>query len=142
MRLIQLLTAFSFSLLFFSCSISKTTTTMNGTKIVHSPTITSGLVHTVYFWFRDDATAQGIAEFKESLQLLGTIESIDHYYFGPPADTDSRGVVDNTFGICLNVFFQDIAAHDAYQVDPIHLGFIEKCKDLWTKVIVYDNVIN
>ena len=33
-----------------------------------------------------------------------------------------------------------MAAQDAYQIDPIHLAFVENYKHLWTKVVVYDSV--
>jgi hypothetical protein len=31
-----------------------------------------------------------------------------------------------------------MAAHDIYQVHPVHLAFVEKCKSMWTKVVIYD----
>jgi len=38
------------------------------------------------------------------------------------------------------VKFDDLANHDAYQVDPIHKEFLKKCSHLWTRVQVYDFV--
>ncbi len=99
------------------------------------------LIHNVYFWYVDGADQNEIANFERELQTLGTISSIGKYYYGPPAGTAVRGPVDNSYDIAINVFFKDLAAHDAYQIDPIHLAFIEKCKHLWEKVVVYDNEI-
>jgi len=31
-----------------------------------------------------------------------------------------------------------MAAHNAYQADPIHLAFIAKFKSCWTRVQIYD----
>jgi hypothetical protein len=36
------------------------------------------------------------------------------------------------------VICKDLAAHDAYQVDPIHLAFIGSCKQFWARVQIYD----
>jgi hypothetical protein len=36
--------------------------------------------------------------------------------------------------------FDDRAGQDAYQVDPIHVKFVEENQHLWNKVIVYDSV--
>ena len=33
---------------------------------------------------------------------------------------------------------KDIAAHDAYQIDPIHLAFVNTFKTFWNKVQIYD----
>jgi len=29
---------------------------------------------------------------------------------------------------------------DSYQVDPVHLKFVDECKHLWKKVTVFDSV--
>jgi hypothetical protein len=36
------------------------------------------------------------------------------------------------------VVVKDLAGHDFYQVDPIHLAFIATFKSFWTKVQIYD----
>jgi hypothetical protein len=36
------------------------------------------------------------------------------------------------------VILKDVAAHDAYQVDAIHLKFIAECKTFWTRLQIYD----
>ncbi|MDB5240049.1 MAG: stress responsive alpha-beta barrel protein, partial [Spirosoma sp.] len=32
------------------------------------------------------------------------------------------------------------AAHDAYQVHPVHLEFVAECAHLWNRVQIYDAV--
>jgi hypothetical protein len=36
--------------------------------------------------------------------------------------------------------FKNKEDQDAYQIDSVHLRFIEDYKDLWKSVIVYDNL--
>jgi hypothetical protein len=43
-----------------------------------------------------------------------------------------RGVTDRSFDVALTILFRDGPAHDAYQVDPIHLAFVEGNKEAWT----------
>ena len=38
----------------------------------------------------------------------------------------------------LTVILKDIAAHDAYQEDPLHQTFIADNKELWKRVKIYD----
>ena len=99
------------------------------------------LVHTVYFWYKEDLSKENIEIFKSAVKKLGTVPSIGKFHYGPPASTEARGVVDNSFDMALNVFFEDVEAQNAYQIDPIHLAFVEQCEGFWEKVIVYDNMI-
>ncbi len=140
MKTSTLLFCLSILFLLTSCNINNTVIdqTQKETNGITKPTAKK-LIHTVYFWYAEDANPKQLTEFEKELELLGTIKSIDQFYFGPPAATAERGPVDNTFDMCVNIFFDSVEAHDAYQIDPIHLAFVEKCKDLWEKVIVYDN---
>lgn len=96
------------------------------------------LIHTVFFWLRDDLTDDERATFEASVKTLTTISSIEAGYVGTPAATEDRPVIDSSYDYCLTVLCKDLAAHDIYQVDPIHLSFIETCAAFWTKVLVYD----
>jgi hypothetical protein len=95
------------------------------------------LVHSVYFWLRDDLTAAEHERFVEGLNALLTIESIHHGHAGMPATTN-RPVIDRSYSYGLIVFFEDRAGHDAYQDDPIHDRFRDACGDLWRDVKIYD----
>ena len=66
-----------------------------------------------------------------------SIKSIDRIYVGLPAAIAERAVTDRSFDVALTIIFKDGPAHDAYQVDPIHLAFVEGNKASWTKVQVY-----
>jgi len=98
-----------------------------------------GLIHNVYFGLKEDLSEEEREDFLRGLKSLETISSVDRFYAGPPAATESRGVVDNSFSYALVVWFKDVAAHDAYQIDPIHLKFVEESKGRWDKVVVRDN---
>jgi hypothetical protein len=47
-------------------------------------------------------------------------------------------VVDKTYDYSITCLFEDLAAHNAYQVHPLHTAFVEVGKPLWTRVQIYD----
>ena len=96
------------------------------------------LVHTVFFWLKNDLTPAQRAEFRKGVESLGTIRTVEKFYVGTPAATERRPVIDHSFDLGLTVICQDTVAEKAYQVDPIHLAFVEQFKAYWTRVQVYD----
>ncbi|MFK8007091.1 MAG: Dabb family protein [Saprospiraceae bacterium] len=101
----------------------------------------TGFIHTVFFWMNENITEEQKANFaKNGLGELVKVSSIYKSYFGPPAKTP-REVVDNSYDFALICHFKNKEDQDAYQIDPIHLKFIEDFKDLWKSVIVYDNLM-
>ncbi|HNY26399.1 MAG TPA: Dabb family protein [Candidatus Sumerlaeota bacterium] len=96
------------------------------------------LLHTVFFWLKEDLTDEQRAMFRKELEELSHIEAAEAVFIGTPAATEQRPVVDNSFAFNLTVFLRGVAGHDAYQSDPIHLKFIEKCASMWIRVQVYD----
>ncbi len=95
------------------------------------------LVHTVLFWLRKDIDGDKITEFRLALETMKGIQHAEAVYIGVPAATPERPVIDTSYDFCLTVILKDMAAHDAYQADPIHVEFL-KNKDLWKKVKIYD----
>jgi len=93
-------------------------------------------IHAVYFWLKPDLTDAQRAEFVQRGQALTTLASVHSGWFGTPADTD-RPVIDRSYSYGLVVVLEDSAAHDAYQVDPIHDAFRELAP-MWTAVKIYD----
>ncbi|MCB0645223.1 MAG: Dabb family protein [Saprospiraceae bacterium] len=100
----------------------------------------SVFIHTVFFYFKEGVTAEQRTKFEAELEKLATCESIYKVWTGKPAGTD-RDVVDNTYDYAWVVHFENAEQQDLYQVDPIHLAFIEACKDFWERVQVYDSVV-
>ena len=128
--------------LFIGCS-SRTRTIRSETTIVREVDRMGdpGLIHSVYFYLNEGITDSQVDDFMEELNRLGDIPSVKRLFIGPPAATEERGVVDNSFGIALIIWFDDLEGHDAYQVHPIHKEFVETSKDMWREVKVYDNVV-
>lgn len=109
--------------------------------IAANNTSESAFIHTVYFWFKDGVTDEQKEDFrKNGLAALAKAPTIHKVFYGPPAGTP-REVVDNSYDFAWICHFKDTAAQDAYQVEPIHLKFIEDYKDLWERVQVYDNLV-
>jgi hypothetical protein len=96
-------------------------------------------VHSVYFWLRPDLSAEEQDRFIREVTALKGIRSVRHAWVGAPADTD-RPVIDRSYSYALTVVLDDEAAHDEYQVDPIHDRFREQCASLWNRVVIYDSV--
>ena len=95
-------------------------------------------VHTVFFWMNPGTSAaDSRALASDCLKYLGKCETVRQIWAGFPAQTP-REVVDNSYGVGLTVVFDDKAGHDAYQVAPLHLEFIERNKRNWKRVQVYD----
>lgn len=96
------------------------------------------LIHTVLFWLKKDLNSDQLTHFRTGLESLSKIGFAEAVYIGSPAATEARPVIDSSYDFCLTVILKDIAAHDAYQIDPWHLDFIATCKESWEKVKIYD----
>ncbi len=94
-------------------------------------------VHIVNFWLKPDLSVEDREKFVAGVQSLGTVANVTIFNVGTPADTD-RPVIDRSYDYNLLTVFNDKAGHDAYQIDPIHLKFVEECKHLWDRVLIYD----
>src|SRR5262245_50638841 len=95
------------------------------------------LTHTVLFWAQDAATAAELADFEAGLRTLPGIASVSDGWIGTVSAT-TRKAVDRSYTFALVLRFKDLAAHDAYQVDPVHNAFHARCVKYWKKVVVYD----
>lgn len=96
------------------------------------------LVHTVFFWLKPELGDADRQAFRKGLESLAAIRSGEKLYVGEPAATGKRPIIDSSYDFALTVILKDIAAHDAYQVDPIHKDFIKRCGSMWAKLLVYD----
>jgi hypothetical protein len=99
----------------------------------------SMFVHHVYFWLKNPESKEDLAKLVGGLEKLSAVKHLDMFHIGQPADTE-RGVIDRSYAVSWLNVFKDRAAQDAYQIDPLHLQFIEECSSLWSKVIVYDSI--
>lgn len=96
-------------------------------------------VHTVFFWLNHPESQDDRNALRAGLESLRGVNHITTAYIGTPAET-RRPVIDHTYDFSLTFVFADKAAHDAYQVHPIHQEFVAECQHLWERVLVYDAV--
>lgn len=96
-------------------------------------------VHHVYFWLNNPDSAEDLKKLIEGLQKLSKVKTIKMFHIGKPAGTN-RDVIDSSYAVSWLLMFNNRADQDSYQTDPIHLKFIDECKHLWKKVVVYDSV--
>lgn len=96
-------------------------------------------IHHVYFWLNNPESRTDFDALVAGLKKLSTVKTIKTFYIGKPADTN-RDVIDRSYSVSWMLLFANKADQDSYQVDPVHLNFVEDCKHLWKKVVVYDTV--
>ncbi len=108
-----------------------------GAALAETPLPARVFVHHVYFWLKSPGDAQAREALIAGLRTLTAIPEVRWSHIGVPAASE-RGVVDDSYSVSWLVFLADKAAEDRYQVDPIHLKFVEDCSALWERVVVYD----
>ena len=96
-------------------------------------------IHHVYFWLKNPSSEEDRQKLVEGLEKLTKVKTIKMFHIGKPADTN-RDVIDTSYSISWLLIFDNKDAEENYQVDPIHLNFVETCKHLWEKVVVYDSI--
>jgi len=96
-------------------------------------------IHHVYFWLKNASSNGDREKLIEGLEKLSKAKTIRSFHIGKPADTN-RDVIDTSYSISWMLIFDNKDDEESYQVDPIHLNFVETCKHLWQKVVVYDSV--
>ncbi|MFT3748548.1 MAG: Dabb family protein [Agriterribacter sp.] len=96
-------------------------------------------IHHVYFWLNNPESKEDFNQLAAGLKKLSAVKTIASFHIGKPADTN-RDVIDRSYSLSWMLLFKNKADQDSYQVDPIHLKFVEECKHLWKKVVVYDSV--
>ncbi|KQX25158.1 MULTISPECIES: Dabb family protein [unclassified Sphingomonas] len=94
-------------------------------------------VHHVYFWLKQPNSAGDRARLIDGLKTLSSVKTIKAHHIGVPAATD-RPVIDKSYSVSWMLVFASKADQDSYQVDPIHLAFVEHLSPLWERVVVYD----
>ena len=101
-------------------------------------TFDSNFAHVVYFWFNEPDNEVHRAQFEASLtKFLNNSKYAKTKFMGTPPKA-VREVVDDSFTYNLVVTFDSAESQNKYQEEEAHLVFIDECKDLWKKVIVYD----
>lgn len=101
----------------------------------------SMLSHIVFFKLKE-ASDKDVAALVESCNayLSGHAGTVS-YYAGARARELDRDVNDAAFDVTLHILFRNMKAHDQYQKHPRHMAFIEKNKDNWANVRVFDSLV-
>ncbi len=93
--------------------------------------------HHVFFWLNNPDSTSDRDALLAGVKKLAAISQIRSLQIGLPAPSE-RAVVDSSWSVSLLLFFDDAAGEAAYQAHPVHLEFIEKCRHLWQRVLIYD----
>ncbi len=94
-------------------------------------------VHHVLFYTKPEATEIDRAALRAGLETLRQIPFLRTCHIGTPAPTN-RPVIVRDYAFSLLTIFENGADEAAYQTHPVHLAFVENCKHLWERVVIYD----
>lgn len=94
--------------------------------------------HAVYFWLKPELSSTERNSFAAALKKLCSLKSVEQGLIGSPAATTKRPQVEDTYDFGLVVYFKDLAAHNTYQDDPDHRGFIANNSKYWNRVQIFD----
>lgn len=96
------------------------------------------LVHSVYFALKDKSDLAIEHFIAQCDKYLADHPGIEYYFAGRRVANLDRPVNDDRFDVALLVVFQDRPSHDVYQAADMHREFIEKTRDGWEEVRVFD----
>jgi hypothetical protein len=101
--------------------------------------IKNDFTHTVFFWLKnpDDSAVRNAFETAINKFLKDSLYAKESHV-GTPAVAE-RDVIDASYTYSLLVTFPSKEVHDKYQDEPAHHEFINTCKELWKKVLIYDS---
>jgi hypothetical protein len=87
---------------------------------------------------KEDLSKEDVKKFEKAVCTLSFIEAVNRAEVGKPASTN-RPIIERSYSYSLLLMFDNLAAHDKYQVDPVHLKFVADCSTMWTKVLIFDS---
>ena len=96
------------------------------------------LGHMVYFTLKDRSPAAVEKLLGDCRKYLTDHPGTVLFACGRLVPDLVRPVNQTDFDVALQVVFESRAAHDAYQIAPRHVQFIEENKANWAKVRVFD----
>ena len=105
-----------------------------------APAPAGPIVHSVYFWLKDDAKPEDVETLIRDCKELGSLDCVQRIEVGRPLPTKRGAPVDSSYTVGIVVLFADQTAYDAYGPHPKHQELVAKHKGLWKKVVVYDFV--
>lgn len=96
------------------------------------------LAHQVFFTLKNRTAADVDALVTDCQEYLAGHDGLVQFAVGRREPKYTRPVnVD--YDVALHTVFADQAAHDAYQTAPRHLQFIDRNKETWASVQIFDS---
>ena len=99
------------------------------------------LAHMVFFTLADASLAARTKLTAACHKYLSGHEGVLYFSVGTLAAGLEREVNVRDFDVALHVVFENLAAHDRYQVHSRHLRFIEENRSNWKQVRVFDSTL-
>ncbi len=100
------------------------------------------LAHMVFFTLKDHSEASREQFVKSCQDYLAEIEGTVYFSVGVIAeDVEEPGVSVKDFDVALHAVFKNKAAKEAYLVHPQHKAFVEKNREQFAKVRVFDSYL-
>jgi len=100
------------------------------------------LGHMVYFTLKDRSDAATEKMIEACRKYLTGHPGTTFFAVGKLVPDLKRPVNQLDFDVALQVVFDSREAHDAYQVHPRHIQFIEENKPNWDRVRVFDAYVS
>ncbi|MBM84157.1 MAG: stress responsive protein [Planctomycetaceae bacterium] len=97
------------------------------------------LAHNVFFTLKDNSPENCEALVADCHEFLSGHPGTAFFSAGVLCKELARPVNDHGFDVALNVIFETKQDQDVYQVSDRHIAFIEKNKESWEQVRVFDN---
>jgi hypothetical protein len=97
------------------------------------------LAHMVYFTLKEQTPSARQTLIAACKKYLTDHPGLVYFSVGSLADEYARPVNDREFDVALHLVFDNVSAHDDYQIAPRHKTFIAENKDTWAKVRVFDS---
>ncbi len=127
---------------FSNCDTPSTpTTSVSSTEAITTDgCIQEQFVHAVYFWLKNPDNQEDRKTFETAIhKLIESSKYIKAWHLGVPAMSD-REVVDNSYTYSYVVSFDSKEDEAKYQVEDVHLQFIDEAGHVWERVQVYDSI--
>ncbi len=102
---------------------------------------TGQLTHCVFFALQDNTPENCQALVDECHTYLNRPGGVVSMHVGIRDAGLDREVNDADFDVSLVIVFESRDAHDVYQDHPEHLTFIERNKQTWRSVRVFDAIV-
>lgn len=99
------------------------------------------IVHSVYFWLKDESTKEDERDCQKYFEILAKIPGVQSLNYGRPAPTHKREVVDHSYSFNLILTFKSLDDINVYENHPEHLEASKRFKKYWKKVEVRDTLL-